>query len=253
MFSEWYDEYFVPRGYAVVEAAVPGTGASEGCPTTGAQVTVQRQDGAWETSSDWPYEGTRPVRMWFGPATPTAAGTLRGTPAARDAAQSFTDDPAQTEATMIAAPEAAAPHRLAYLGEPLAEAVHLSGTAEVRVRVTSSSSSSPLTALLVDYGPATPQAAANASEDKPPPQVLPIVTRGSIDVKNRHSLTEPSPLRPGRTYPVRWRLHATDYVFPEGHRIGLVIVANDREYITPDPAAGSVTLDLAGSSLTLPL
>ncbi|GAA1946330.1 Xaa-Pro dipeptidyl-peptidase [Amycolatopsis minnesotensis] len=34
-FPDWYDNYFVPRGYAVVLVDVPGTRASEGCLTSG--------------------------------------------------------------------------------------------------------------------------------------------------------------------------------------------------------------------------
>ncbi|MFD5827449.1 CocE/NonD family hydrolase [Lentzea sp. NPDC060358] len=34
-FGRWYDEYFVPRGYAVVEVEMQGTSRSTGCPTTG--------------------------------------------------------------------------------------------------------------------------------------------------------------------------------------------------------------------------
>ncbi|MEO3873703.1 CocE/NonD family hydrolase [Nonomuraea sp. B12E4] len=227
------------------------------------RVTVQRPDGSWQTFADWPQPGTRDVRMWFGPATPTAAGTLRPSPSAHGGTHSFTDDPAQAETTMVADPQTSAAHRLAYLGPPLTEATRLSGTTRVRVRMTSTTTSTPLTALLVDYGPASsqPSAAPHAeTADLAPaaltgklPSKLPVVTRGAIDVKNRHSLTRPSPVTPGRSYTVDWRLHPTDHVFPAGHRIGLVIVANDRDYITTDPAAGSVTVDLTHSSLTLPL
>ncbi len=34
-FPGWWDEYFVPRGYAVVQVEMQGTGRSFGCPTTG--------------------------------------------------------------------------------------------------------------------------------------------------------------------------------------------------------------------------
>ena len=34
-FWGWYDEFFVPRGYAVVEVEMQGTTGSTGCPTTG--------------------------------------------------------------------------------------------------------------------------------------------------------------------------------------------------------------------------
>src|SRR5262245_31981124 len=34
-FPGWWDEYFVPRGYAIVQVEMQGTGRSYGCPTTG--------------------------------------------------------------------------------------------------------------------------------------------------------------------------------------------------------------------------
>ncbi|GIG59939.1 hypothetical protein Lfu02_43110 [Longispora fulva] len=37
----WYDDYFVPRGYAVVLGHSIGTGASEGCPTSGDAAETQ--------------------------------------------------------------------------------------------------------------------------------------------------------------------------------------------------------------------
>lgn len=39
-FPGYYDNYFVPRGYAVVLAEGPGSGRSEGCPTTGGENEV---------------------------------------------------------------------------------------------------------------------------------------------------------------------------------------------------------------------
>ena len=34
-FPGWWDEYFVPRGYAIAQPEMQGTGRSFGCPTTG--------------------------------------------------------------------------------------------------------------------------------------------------------------------------------------------------------------------------
>ncbi|MEU1722658.1 CocE/NonD family hydrolase C-terminal non-catalytic domain-containing protein [Nonomuraea sp. NPDC005692] len=224
------------------------------------RVTVQQSDNSWQTSASWPHPDSRPVRMWFGPADSSAVGTLADTPAT-SATQTFTDDTTRYEAQMIADPSVGAPYRLAYLTAPLTRPTHLSGTAEVSVRMTSTSTSTPLTALLVDYGPAAPQATAAQPESadlfapspRGKPTKLPVVTRGSIDVKNRDSVTRPRAVRPGQAYTVSWRLHATDYVFPAGHRIGIVIVANDKDYVTTDPAAKSVTIDLGPSNVVRPL
>lgn len=49
------------------------------------------------------------------------------------------------------------------------------------------------------------------------------------------------------------RLHATDHVFPAGHRIGIVLVANDKDHVITDPVARSVTVDLGPSNVMLPL
>ncbi|WP_343951792.1 CocE/NonD family hydrolase [Nonomuraea longicatena] len=229
------------------------------------RVSVQRPDSSWQTSADWPHPGSRPTHLWFGPASEAAEGGLLRTPSG-SGTQSFTDAPAQNEAVMISAPEAAAPNRLAYLTPPLTKATHVSGTPTVRVRLSSSTASTPLTALLVDYGPAatpspapspglsdgTGQVTAELAPVRKPVTKLPIVSRGALDVKNRHSLERPSPLEPGKAHTVSLRLHAVDHVFPEGHRVGLVIVANDKDYIATDPAAGRLTLGLRASHLVLP-
>jgi X-Pro dipeptidyl-peptidase len=79
------------------------------------------------------------------------------------------------------------------------------------------------------------------------------VARGSVDVKNRYSLSHPVPLVPDRYYDVRWQLQATDYLFAAGHRIGLVLVANDVDRVLPDPAAAGIAIDPEHSAATLPL
>ncbi len=53
-FPDWYDNYFVPRGYAVVLVDMPGTRASEGCLTSGGKSEVL---------------GTKAVVDWIGGRT----------------------------------------------------------------------------------------------------------------------------------------------------------------------------------------
>lgn len=185
-------------------------------------VRIQRPDGAWENHADWPEPGTHDVRV------PLRSGR-------------FTDDPAQHENAIIADPSVTQPHRLAYVGDPLSAPLRISGPPRARVRISAGTASTPLTALLIDY-PAAPSTGKG---------ILPIVARGAVDVKNRHSLRSDVPLTPGRQYTVSWQLHATDYVFPAGDRIGIVLVANDSDYVTPDPAAGGITV--TSGTLTLPV
>jgi len=67
-FPGWWDEYFVPRGYAVVQVEMQGTGRSFGCPVTGGvEDTI-----SIKAAVDWlngrapgfHYDGTPAVASW---------------------------------------------------------------------------------------------------------------------------------------------------------------------------------------------
>lgn len=238
---------------------------------------VQRPDGTWETHSNWPENGTKNVWLQFGPTTSAVAGTLAFDQTHPSETQSFTDAPTQSESSMMSNAEAPKPNRLVYLTPPLAQDVRVSGTPEVKVRFTSSTASTPLTALLVDYG----EAAQTFVEDQTPFELVTqscdaedledntgcaapldeftiiapqrLISRGAIDTKNRFNVREGRALEPGKKYDVSWTMHPHDYVFPAGHRIGIVIVANDRSYISRDSQAGEVTLQLHKSEVLLPV
>jgi X-Pro dipeptidyl-peptidase len=58
---------------------------------------------------------------------------------------------------------------------------------------------------------------------------------------------------PGEFVEVTFDLQPDDQVIPAGSRIGLVIFGSDRDFtLRPDPGAG-LTVDLAGTRLTLPV
>lgn len=237
---------------------------------------IQRPNGSWETHRSWPDAGAGNVRLNFGPAGPGVAGTLQ---AARPAAvtQTFTDNRTQTESTAMANYAAAAANRLVYVTPALTREARMSGTPKVNVTVRSSTASAPLTALLVDYGPGTafsvqdmsPEALVNQQcslsdierrtgcaapfVSRPQAVTATVITRGAIDLKNHSSRTSGTPLVPGQDYAASWELHGKDYVVPAGHRIGLVLMANDRSYISADQAAGALTVSLDGSSVDIPV
>lgn len=237
---------------------------------------IQRPNGAWETHRSWPDAAARNVRLNFGPAASGVAGTLQATrPAA--STQTFTDSKTQSETTAMADYTVAGPNRLVYVTPALTQAARMSGTPKVNVTVRSNTASAPLTALLVDYGPGT----AFSVQDMSPEELInmecsltdidqktgcaapyqsraaavtaTVITRGAIDLKNRSSLSSGTPLVPGQTYTASWKLHGKDYVVPAGHRIGLVLMGNDRTYISVDQAAGALTVSLDGSSLDIPV
>lgn len=57
-----------------------------------------------------------------------------------------------------------------------------------------------------------------------------MVTKGIVDGVNIFDYSRPTPLVPGRQYQVRFPLLPEDYVFPAGHRVGVVIVGSYRDY-----------------------
>ena len=237
---------------------------------------IQRPDGTWETHNSWPETGTSDARMFFGPARSGVTGTL-STAAVTSGTQSFADSQRQTEATAIADYTVAKANRLDYVTPALTQPARISGTPRVNVTVRSSATSAPLTALLVDYGPNTVFAGQSksplqlmvesctmtdvrnrtgcATPDEVTPQAVTatVITRGSIDLKNRSSLSAGQPLTPNQNVAVRWELHPKDYVVATGHRIGIVLVANDSSYIAIDTAARNLTVSLAPSSIDLPV
>ena len=80
-----------------------------------------------------------------------------------------------------------------------------------------------------------------------------IITRGWADPQNARSLRESDPLVPGAFREVTFDLQPDDQIIPAGQRIGLMIFSSDREF-TLWPAPGTeLSVDLAGTSITLPV
>ncbi|MGC9665361.1 Xaa-Pro dipeptidyl-peptidase [Planosporangium sp. 12N6] len=234
---------------------------------------VETAPGQWTTHRSWPVPGTRGVPLFLGPAADQRPGTLTRLPALGGGRQTFTDDPAQTAEQLVDDELADDPHRLAFLTAPLDRATRLSGTPRVTVRASLDGASPYLTALLVDYGPDVrfvglrrlPDAdcvGPGVPEDpgcfarreyvtaQTPYQ---IVSRGWLDVRNRHSAGLTEPVEPGRTYLFSWQLQPQDHVFAAGHRLGLVFVSTDRDFTLRYRAGTTVTTQLGVSSVVLPL
>ena len=244
---------------------------------------IQRPDGTWEQHSTWPDAAAANVNLRFGPADEDAAGTLRFGPAPGDATQSFVDDRESQNAKIGDAHESR-PGRLVYVTPPLSEDVRLSGTPELRVRMSTTASSALLSALIVDYGQAETittstrepleliaescepeDLAARTGCAEPPEEHIEITPErvlawGHIDAKNFADLRQGQPLVPGDEYNVNWNTLPSDHIIPAGHRIGVVITGNYRaspSSVRPardSSAIGSeITVYLNGSRVTLPV
>ncbi|MFC4061449.1 Xaa-Pro dipeptidyl-peptidase [Planomonospora corallina] len=243
------------------------------------QADVEHGPGQWERHAAWPLPGTRDVRLALTAGSGESTGTLsprhgHGAKPAKST-EAFIDAPARTAEQLAENETIADPNRLAYLSQPLAQDVRLSGTPQVKVRAAFSAGRSPyLTALLVDYGTdarahgrvaygATPvcygqgvpgdTGCARLAEHVPVTAPFKIVTRGWLDVRNRHSAARTELLREGRFHDFVFDLQPGDHVFKAGHRIGVVLLSTDRDFTLRLPAGTRVEVRPDDSSVTLPL
>ncbi len=187
---------------------------------------------------DFPHPASEVVRLH-----PTEGGVARGglTPAgAGSGVESLIDDVSFEGATLAAAPES--PHRLLYVTEPLAEAVHISGTPVVRLRVASSAPAANLSVWLVSL-PWVESRDPNTN----------LINRGWADPANRNDLRTSAPLAPGEFVDVEFPLQPDDQVIPAGQRIGLMVFASDADFTLWASPGTELTLDLAGAALDLPV
>ncbi len=133
-------------------------------------------------------------------------------------------------------------HRLMYATPELADAVHVSGTPRVTIRLASSAPAANLSVWVVSL-PWTEGRTPRGG----------VVTRGWADPQNHASPSASEPLVPGQFYELTFDLQPDDQVIEAGQRIGLMIMSTDREFtLHPDPGT-ELTVDLAGTSLALPV
>ncbi len=186
-----------------------------------------------------------PYPEWPDPATSDAVLRLTAGAPARGAltfgpgsgsAETLTDDAGVTASALMNA--ASEDSRLLYQTNVLTQPVRISGTPTVSLNASFSTPKANLTALLVslpETGPGT------------------ILTRGWIDPENRTSDWTTEAVTPGQLYRLDFDLQPKDVVVPAGRRLALMVLSSDREF-TVRPAPGTqVTLDVAGSSISIPV
>ncbi|QFY06243.1 Xaa-Pro dipeptidyl-peptidase [Nonomuraea phyllanthi] len=230
---------------------------------------VEIAPGRWERHASWPLPGAVTVPLRLG--RDSALGLL---PSPRSARETFTDQKVRTAEELVEAtgPD---PNRLAYLTGDLPADVRISGTPTVSVRASLAGGAAPyLTALLVDYGTDVRPTGGLVStgqtycygESVPGDSgcttlralgtattPYKIVTRGWLDVRNRHSPDRTEALRPGKEYTFTWDFQPTDYLVKKGHRLGLVIMSTDPDYTLRYPPGTRITVSPGRSSLRLPV
>ncbi|MEG9519353.1 Xaa-Pro dipeptidyl-peptidase [Saccharopolyspora indica] len=192
---------------------------------------------------------------------------------------SFTDDPSLDEYDWAANPDQPSPARALFSTAPLTSDVRIAGTGSVTVTATPSTPTAHLSAMLVDYGPATTrdylgrgegirtlQTESCWGENRPGDDAcyfdteattadvdFEIIARGWADLANHESLSEERPLAPGEPRTMTFRLATTDHVVPAGHRLALIIGGTDSAFIVAPRQPGEIGLDLAATSVALPV
>lgn len=240
---------------------------------------VERAPGQWSTDRSWPPAGTRTTTLRPAPGPVAGVGSLGLGQAGPGATARFTDDPRHSEADWSAAVDSATPDKAGFVTRPLTHDLRLSGSSTVRLRVTPSTSSAHLSAVLVDLGPASVRDYAGDGEGI---RTLPdrtcwgggtagdtgcfkrteadvkqvdrtVFSRGWADLGHYTSARHGRAVTPGRAYTITLDLAATDHVVPAGHRLALIVAGTDAGLIEPAPTTPQLTVDLHATSADLPL
>lgn len=191
--------------------------------------------------ADYPNPEAQPVTLY-----PSGNGTETGTLSPRQnrarIRTTFTDDVSVSGGELAQAE--ASGNRLLYTTPELQQDLHLSGIAEVSVRLASSKPAANLSVWLVSL-PWNTGEDADITEN--------IITRGWADPQNAASLTESEPLQPGKFYDITFTLQPDDQVIPAGQKIGFMIFSSDREFTLWPEAGTEISVDLSRTNLVLPV
>jgi X-Pro dipeptidyl-peptidase len=224
------------------------------------QASVERSPNQWVSYASWPIPGTRPTVWHPIPGNAPGVGTLGSARAATGTTASITDS-----STAI------------YSTGPLTKATTVSGTTMVTLTVTPSTSDARVSAALVDDGPATMRADTDdgittlttkscwgdstatdsACYFNTAPKAVSVTNdvfdRGWADLGHYATLTNKQALTPGQPYTITFPLNTTDHAVPAGHTLTLIIGGTDTDYIDGPSSHPTLTVNLAASSVVLPL
>ncbi|WP_145805475.1 CocE/NonD family hydrolase [Kribbella amoyensis] len=236
------------------------------------QATVQREDGSFVDEPRWPATGVRSTKLNLSKPLGAKSGDLSIAAASSDPI-SFTGTSEPSEDTAVLDPTTPKADRAVFLSNDLQQAVRMSGTGKVSVRVKVNKVAAGIKARLLDYGTATRyRDVTNVPNTRvcwgdgnaldtgcyAETQINTAVSDASVavrtlaDIGHYKSLERKESLKSGQWYDLSFELNADDVVFAAGHRLGLVLTVEPDNPSVPFTGA-TVTLDPTRSSLTLPL
>ena len=181
-----------------------------------------------------------------------AVGSLGLTSSKNQKKEKLIDDVSFSGSALALA--ARSPHRLLFATAPLTDTVHISGTSRITLRIAFSKPAANLTVWLVQLPFDSTTIGTSIQEG--------LITRGWADPENYRSLTHGGnydsklageKLVPGKFYNMTFDIEPDDEFIPAGKQIGVMIMSSDPEFTLWPKAGTELTVDLNGSSFSLPI
>jgi hypothetical protein len=232
----------IPNATTVVldSAVATATGQSV---ADGAVVSIVCSTANPTPYADYPNPAAKAVDFLPRPGG-NATGELTSLTRARAGRETLVDDVSCQPGNFVNAGS----QRLLYATPTLSAPLHLSGTPRITVRMAASKTAANLSVWLVAL-PFTPSVTCTSTAIN----TSHVVTRGWADPQNRGALSGGAPLVAGEFVDVTFNLQPTDKVVQPGQRLGLMVFSSDRLFtLRPQPGT-EVSVDLASTSLRLPV
>ncbi len=200
---------------------------------------------------DFPNPEASTVSLYLG-AGGSKAGSL-GLSAQNKAGIEKLIDDVQFKGGVLAQAEQS-PHRLIYATPELNDAMHLSGTPSIKIRVAANKPAANLSVWLVML-PFDGKVVGSAGQAG-------VLSRGWADPQNHRALTKTgnydsklvgTPLAPGKFVDLTFDLQPIDRVVPAGKRLALMIMSSDQDFTLWPKAGTELSVDLSKTTLSLPV
>lgn len=254
---EWFDHWLKKKDNSVGKGAPFATrvrifvmGTGDGGKTEDGKL---RHGGQWREEREWPLSRAKLTPYYF-----HADGTLSAEkPAETESATSYVHDPWNPVPTLggnissgtdimqqgawdqrggdafwnwkLPIPLSARNDVVVFQTEPLTEDTEVTGEIEVKLWASSSAVDTDFTAKLVDVYPSSAEWPGGFDLN---------IGDGIVRARFRDSLTEETPMEPGKVYPFTIKLYPTSNVFKKGHRIRMDIASSNFPRFDVNPNTG---------------
>ena len=199
-----------------------------------ANAWIVREDGKLTAYDEFPNPKSALIPFFL------TNGTLTTSKPSKKMVEKFTDDVSFSGKDLATTDDKT--HRLLFVTPTLTNSLHLSGVANITVKLAVNKPAANLSVWMVELG-----------KDSLNKTTYKIITRGWADPQNRVSLRKSQKLVSGKFYTVKFDLQPDDQIIPKGKKMGLMIFSSDKEYtIWPKPGT-EIKVDIKSTTLNLPI